>query len=45
MQMDDKTTPKRIVGWKPVGKRNRGRPRKRWIRDIEENVQIMGIRW
>ena len=29
---------------KPAGRRNRGRPRKRWIEDIEENVQIMGIR-
>jgi hypothetical protein len=26
------------------GKRIRGRPRKRWIVDIEEDVQIMGIR-
>ena len=29
---------------KPIGKRNRGRPRKRWIADIEEDMQIMGIR-
>jgi hypothetical protein len=31
MQMDDKRTPKRILQWKPIGKRTRRRPRKRWI--------------
>jgi len=25
--------------------RIRGKPRKRWIVDIEEDMQIMGIRW
>jgi hypothetical protein len=44
MQMDDKRTPKRIFEWKPIGTRIRGRPRKRWIVDIEEDMQIMGIR-
>jgi hypothetical protein len=27
-----------------VGRRLRGRPRKRWIKDIEDDIQIMGIR-
>jgi len=27
-----------------TGRRNRGRPRKRWIVDIEEDIQITGIR-
>ena len=44
MRMDDKRTSKIILKWKPVGTRIRGRPRKRWIADIEENMQIMGIR-
>ena len=44
MWMDDKRTPKRILEWKPIGTRTRGRPRKRWIADIEENMQIMGRR-
>ena len=35
---------KRVLEWKPIGRRNRGRPRKRWIEDIEEYIQIMGIR-
>jgi hypothetical protein len=45
MQMDDKRTPKTILEWKPIGTRIRGRPRKRWIVDIAEDMQIMGIRW
>ena len=30
--------------WKPTGRRNKERPRKRWTEDIEEDIQIMGIR-
>jgi hypothetical protein len=32
------------VELKPIGTRIRGRPRKRWNIDIEEDMQIMGIR-
>jgi hypothetical protein len=45
MWMDDKRTPKRILQWKHIGMRTRGRPQKRWIAGIEENLQIMGVRW
>jgi hypothetical protein len=44
MQMDEKRTPKGILQWKPICTRIRGRPRKRWIEDIEEDMKIMGIR-
>jgi hypothetical protein len=44
MQMDDKRTPKKILRWKRIGTRTRGRPRKRWIAGIEEVLQIMGVR-
>jgi hypothetical protein len=42
--MDDKRTRKRILKWKPIGRRIRGRPRNRLIADIEEDMQIMGER-
>jgi hypothetical protein len=45
MWMDDKRTPKKILEWKPIGTGIRGKPRKRWIVDIEEDMQIMGMRW
>jgi hypothetical protein len=41
--MDEERTPKRIVECKPIGRRIRGRRRKSWIEDIEEDIQIMGI--
>ena len=45
MRMDDKRTLKRILQWKPIGTRTRGRPRKRWTVSMEEDLQIVGIRW
>jgi hypothetical protein len=33
-----------ILEWKPIGTIIRGKPRKRLIVDIEEDMQIMGIR-
>jgi hypothetical protein len=42
--MDEKGTPKRILEWKSIGRRLRGRPWKRWIEDIGDDIQIMGIR-
>jgi hypothetical protein len=44
MWMDGERIPKRVLEWKPMGRRNRGRTRKRWIEDIEKDIQIMGIR-
>jgi len=36
VQMDEKRTPKRVLEWKPISRRIRGRPRKRWIEDVED---------
>ena len=44
MRMEGKRIPRRVLEWKPTGKRNRGRPRKRWIEGIKEDIQIVGIR-
>jgi len=44
MWMDDKRTPKKILVWKPIGMRIRGRPGKRWIIDIEKDMQIIGVK-
>jgi len=44
MRMDEKRTPKSVSKWKPIGRRIRGRPRKRWIEDVVEDIQRMGIR-
>ena len=44
MRMGEKRIPKRVLEWKPTGRRIRGRPRKRWVEDIEEGIQALGIR-
>jgi hypothetical protein len=44
MRMEGERIPKRVLEWKQIGRRNRGRPRKRWIECIEKDIQIMGIR-
>jgi hypothetical protein len=41
--MEGKRISKRVLEWKPTGRRNRGRQRERWIKDIEEDIKIMGI--
>jgi DNA gyrase/topoisomerase IV subunit B len=44
MRMEGERIPKSVLEWKPMGRKNRGRPRKRWIEDIEKDLQIMGVR-
>jgi hypothetical protein len=43
-RMNNERMPKRIMTTKMEGTRKRGRPRKRWIDEIEEDLKIMGIR-
>jgi hypothetical protein len=42
--MDGMRIHRRVLEWKPTGRRIRGRPRKRWIEYIEEDIQTMGIK-
>jgi hypothetical protein len=42
--MEGGRIPRRMLEWKPIGKRIRGRPRKRRIEEDEEDFQAMGIR-
>jgi len=35
--MDGMRMPRIILEWKPMGRRIRGRPRKRWIEDDEDD--------
>jgi len=44
MWMDEKRIPKRVLEWKRTGRRIRGRPRKRWVEDTEEDIRALGIR-
>ena len=44
MRMDGRRMRRRILEWKPMSRRIRGRPRKRWLEDVEEDIQTMGIR-
>jgi hypothetical protein len=44
MRMEGWRIPRRILEWKPIGRGIRGRPRTRWIADVEEDFQAMGIR-
>ena len=44
MRMDGGRMPTRILEWKPMVRRIRGRRRKRWIEDVEEDIQTIGIK-
>ena len=44
MWLDDKRTPKKILEWKTIGTRITGRPRKRWVVDIEEDMQMIRVK-
>jgi len=43
MRMAGGRMPRRILEWKPMGRKIKGRLRERWIEDGEEEIQTMGI--
>ncbi|PSN55468.1 hypothetical protein C0J52_02599 [Blattella germanica] len=42
--MEDGRMPKRLMHNDIIGVRKRGRPRKRWLQDVEQNLRRMGIK-
>jgi hypothetical protein len=42
--MNNERMTKKIMKTKMEGKRKRGRPRKRWIDEVEEDLKILGKR-
>lgn len=43
-RMDQERIQRRIMNSQIMGVRKRGRPRKRWVQDVEEDLRKMGIR-
>jgi hypothetical protein len=44
IQMEGEGIHKRVLGCEPMCRRNRGKPTKSCIEDIEKDIQIMGIK-
>jgi hypothetical protein len=42
-RMEDSRMPKRVMGEKFYTRRKRGRPKIRWLDDVQEDLQEMGI--
>lgn len=46
MKMDEHRIPGKVLEWKPLGWKMRGRPRKRLIDDVEDDLRMIGVkRW
>ena len=43
--MNKTTSVKKIFGGKLEGRRRRGRPRLRWINDVEDDLRKLGVKW
>jgi hypothetical protein len=44
VRMDGKKTVRKILEGKPRGERTKGRPRIRWMDDVEQDVMNMGVK-
>lgn len=42
--MNETRTTRKVMQWRPAGRRNRGRPRMRWLDDAEVDLKAMNIR-
>jgi len=43
-RMEEDRMPKKIFTEELEGMRRRGRPRKRWKKEVERNLQVLGVR-
>ena len=41
--MDDSRNTKKILNYKPEGKRAPGRPRRRWMDNLEDDLKLAGV--
>ena len=39
LRMENDRIPKKVMAWKPVSRRLKGRPRLRWIDDVEDDLR------
>ena len=45
IRMDEARIARQVINWTPLGRRGRGRPRKKWPETIREDSKCMDTTW